>query len=386
VNGAPRERGRSYGEQARDRIAVTQAGYEEAFGQLAGIGWTEAAETALRFTEPIEQHAPHVMEELRGIAEGAGLVLGDVMAMNARTEVIWSATARQAEMERSSLARECTALALLSPRTAGGLPLAAQSWDWLVHCFDSAVVLEVEQPGELPNFVTAVEAGLLAKVSLNSAGLTVLTNALVTSADRGAPGVPYHVMLRLLANCQTVTDAVRLVQTLPRSSSANYMLVHGDDVAVNIEAAPGSYTQVSWQLPQAGVLVHTNHFLDLPHGTSEVSAYAMPDSILRLGRATALLTPDGALWDVEGLAALLEDHADWPTAICCHPDPRDKDLLHWATVLAVVSSPAERRFWLASGNPCSSPFEEVSCGDLLHKETQLGVARAHATRLPQVRV
>jgi isopenicillin-N N-acyltransferase like protein len=384
VNGDPRERGRSYGEQARDRIAVTRDGYENAFRELAGIGWSQAAEAALQYTEPVERHAPHVMEELKGIAEGAGLTLGDVLAINARTEVIWAATARQAETERASLARECTALALLSARTASGIPLAAQNWDWLVHCFDSAVVLEVEQPGELPNFVTTVEAGLLAKVSLNSAGLTVLTNALVTSADRGAPGIPFHVMLRLLADCQTVTDALQLVQTLPRSSSANYMIVHGDDVAINIEAAPGDYTQVSWQLPQAGVLVHTNHFLDLPHGISDVSTYAMPDSVLRLGRATAALTSDRASWDVDRIAELLEDHADWPTAICCHPDPRDNGPIQWATVLAVVTSPAERRLWLASGNPCTSSFEELLCGELLQTETSFSAARAQATRLSRV--
>lgn len=385
VNGGPRERGRSYGEQARDRIAVTQAGYEETYRELAGISWSQAAEAALQFSGPIEHHAPHVMEELRGIAEGAGISLGDVMAMNARTEVIWGETARQAEAKRASLARECTSMALLSPRTASGLPLAAQTWDWLVHCFDSAVVLEVEQPGELPNFVTAVEAGLLAKVSLNSAGLTVLTNALVTSADKGAPGIPFHVMLRLLANCETVTDALQLVQTLPRSSSANYMIVHGDDLAVNIEAAPGDYTQVSWQLPQAGLLVHSNHFLQLPQGISEVSTYAMPDSIVRLGRATALLSADGTLWEVDGLSELLQDHADWPNSICCHPDPRSKGGMHWATVLAVATSPAERRFWLASGNPCMSPLEEVACGDLLSKETSLEAARQRATKVPQVR-
>lgn len=386
VGGGPRERGLSYGEQSRDRIAVTKAGYEEAFGQVAGITWSQAVDAALKFAEPIERHAPDVMEELRGIADGAGSSLGDVLAMNARTEVIWGATARQAETERAAVARECTSLALLSPRTAAGLPLAAQSWDWLVHCFDSAVVLEVEQPGELPNFVTAVEAGLLAKVSLNSAGLTVLTNALVTSADRGTPGIPFHVMLRLLADCQTVTDALRLVQTLPRSSSANYMLVHGDDVAVNIEAAPGDYTKVSWQLPQAGILVHTNHFLDLPPGISEVSTYAMPDSIVRFGRATALLADGEAAWDVVRLAEMLEDHADWPNAICCHPDPRDDGPMQWSTVLAVVSSPAERRLWLTSGNPCSSPVEEVPCGELLAKETSLGRARTRARGLPQVGV
>jgi isopenicillin-N N-acyltransferase-like protein len=222
-------------------------------------------------------------------------------------------------------------------------------------------------------------------VSLNSAGIAVLTNALVTSADHGTPGVPFHVMLRLLAQCETVTDAVRLVQTLPRASSANYMIVSGDDVALNLETAPGDYRQLGWQIPHAGVLVHTNHFLNLPPDACDVSAYAMPDSVMRFSRATALLTTDDSPWDLDRLAELLSDHADWPESICCHPDPRGKEVMEWATVLAVVMSPAERRFWLASGNPCKSPFEEVLCGHLLDKASSLAADRAQAITPSPVR-
>ena len=54
------------------------------------------------------------------------------------------------------------------------------------------MVLEAEQD-EGPRFVTVVEAGLLAKFGLNSAGVGILTNALVCDGDTGEPGVPYHV-------------------------------------------------------------------------------------------------------------------------------------------------------------------------------------------------
>jgi isopenicillin-N N-acyltransferase-like protein len=56
-------------------------------------------------------------------------------------------------------------------------------------------VLEVRQD-EGPDFVTVVEAGLLAKTGMNAAGLGLVTNALVTDADVGEPGLPYHVLLR----------------------------------------------------------------------------------------------------------------------------------------------------------------------------------------------
>jgi isopenicillin-N N-acyltransferase like protein len=371
VSGNPRERGRSYGEQVREQIGRTREGYESAFAELAGWSWPQAVEAAARYMGPIQKHAPEVSDELRGIAEGARLELGDVMAMNARTEVLWAATARQAAQERSALARECTAFTLSSGCTAAGYPLIAQNWDWLAHSSSTVVVLEVEQPGARPNYVTVVEAGLLAKASLNSAGVAVTTNALVTSDDLGQAGIPYHVMLRLLAECETVTDAIRLVQLAPRASSGNYLVASGDDVAVNLEAAPGDSSRVAWQLPREGVLIHTNHFLELPSGVHDVSVYAMPDSLVRFQRAAAMLADRDASWELESVAGLMADHADWPSSVCCHPDPRAVGTLPWATVMAVIMSPAERRLWLASGNPCEHAFEELDLGELLSERSSL---------------
>ena len=54
-----------------------------------------------------------------------------------------------------------------------------------------------------------VEAGLLAKTGMNAAGLGLVTNALVTDADVGEPGLPYHVLLRAVLDCGTVTEALR---------------------------------------------------------------------------------------------------------------------------------------------------------------------------------
>jgi isopenicillin-N N-acyltransferase-like protein len=335
------------------------------------------------YEEPIRRHAPHVMEEIQGLAEGANVGIGDILAINARTEVIWSAAAARAEGRPP--AGECTSFALLSDRTASGEPLAAQTWDWLVHSFETVVVLEVEQEDHRPNFVTSVEAGLLAKLSLNSSGLAVMTNALVSRRDMGSPGVPYHVMLRLLADCESVTDAVHLVQQLPRASSANYLVVHSDDVAIDIEASPGDYSGVRCQIPDAGLLIHTNHFLAPLLRSEDVSVYAMPDTLVRMQRAQRWLGADNRLWDVDGIHQVLSDHADWPTSVCCHPDPREPKSMQWATVLAAVVEPAQRRFWLASGNPCEAPMEEVSLGRLLDKRTTFNHSRTGATSAHTVR-
>ena len=141
-----------------------------------------------------------------------------------------------------------------------GPAIIGQNWDWLLHAAQTLVVLEVRQD-DGPDFVTVVEAGLLAKTGMNAAGLGLVTNALVTDADVGEPGLPYHVLLRAVLDCATVTEALEVLQAGPRSSSANYLIAHASGAALDIEAAPGDFTRLYPLFPEDGVLLHTNHFL-----------------------------------------------------------------------------------------------------------------------------
>src|SRR5262249_23475935 len=149
---------------------------------------------AARFQEPIAEFRPSSLEELRGISEGAGLDLVDVLAINVRTEIMFAAKARQAALAERGPA-ECSAFALVPSAGMPGPTVLGQNWDWLPHAFQTVVVLE-SKGDDGPNFVTVVEAGLLAKAGMNSSGIGLVTNALVTDQDLGEPGIPYHVLLR----------------------------------------------------------------------------------------------------------------------------------------------------------------------------------------------
>ena len=208
VAGRPRERGRAYGEQARDRVASSISAYRDVFASYTGWDWTRVRREAARYEAPIAAFDRRYLEEMRGIAEGAGVDLEDVLSINVRTEVMFAAKARASEAAGDGRRQgECSSFAVVPEASSDGHTLLGQNWDWLLHCFDTVVILEVEQD-DGPNFVTVVEAGLLAKTGMNSAGLGVTTNALVTQDDRGEPGIPYHVLLRALIDCETMSDAL----------------------------------------------------------------------------------------------------------------------------------------------------------------------------------
>ena len=172
--------------------------------------WDTVTTEARAYEAPIERFEPRYLEEIRGIAEGAGLDDVDVLAINVRTEVMFAAKARQVAERRPPRGRS----APRSPSaraSADGHTLIGQNWDWLLHAADTWSCSRCRQD-EGPDFVTVVEAGLLAKTGMNSAGIGLVTNALVSDADRGEPGIPYHVSARRCSTAETVADAYAVLQ------------------------------------------------------------------------------------------------------------------------------------------------------------------------------
>ncbi|MGZ8579120.1 MAG: C45 family autoproteolytic acyltransferase/hydrolase [Actinomycetota bacterium] len=367
VSGGPRERGQAYGEQARERIALSVSAYEEVFRAYAGWDWAQVRREAERYLSPITAFDARYAEEMRGIAEGAGVDLGDVLSINVRTEVMFAAKARAAAASADAPRQgECSAFAVLPAASADGHTLLGQNWDWLLHCFDTVVVLEAEQD-EGPNFVSVVEAGLLAKTGMNSSGIGVATNALVTQDDCGEPGIPYHVVLRAFMDCETISDALAVAQRGVRSSSANYLLAHHDGIAVNMETTPGDFSRIFLLFPESGVLLHTNHFRSSAFDRKDVSLWVMPDSPFRLERMRSELSAAGRPLSLDTFRTLLADHANYPSGVCCHPDQRMAVHDRGATVASILMDLDARGVWVADGHPCTVPYRKLDLGDLLAK-------------------
>lgn len=368
VEGGPRERGRQYGEQARERAALSVEAYREVFAHYAGWEWDKVTAEARLFAPAIAAYDARYADELRGIAEGAALAFDDVLAINVRTEVMFAATARQAAS--AGRPHECSALAVLPEASADGHTLVGQNWDWLLHSSETVVVLEAEQ-NDGPDFVTVVEAGLLAKTGMNSSGIGLATNALVTDQDVGEPGVPYHVVLRAILDAETISDALVAIQRGRRSSSANYLVAHDDGIAVDVEAAPGDFARRFLLFPVDGTLVHTNHFLSPAFDLKDVSLWAMPDSPFRLERVRAAVAAGFGHTSAETLQALLADHVNYPSGVCCHPDARLEKWDQGTTVASVIMDLDARRLWLADGHPCETPYRELDYAAFLSKPSPL---------------
>lgn len=360
VYGTPAERGKQLGEQAADRIRHSIAIYREVFQHYAGWDWSQVVSHATSYLHAIAAYQPRYLQEMQGIASGAGVPFDDILAINVRTEIMFAAVARNA-------ARECSALALMPPAASDGHAWIAQNWDWKPHMAETVIVLEATQE-DGPDYVTVVEAGLLAKTGFNSAGIGLVTNALVSSADRGEPGVPYHLILRGILDAETMADALGAITRQPRSSSANYMIAHRDGEAVNIEAAPGDFSRVSLSFPtERGILAHTNHFTTPPFDLKDVALWDGTDSPFRLRRLEKAIQHHKPPLSREDIQHAFCDHFDLPYGICSHPDSRYPRVEQYTTVASVLMDLAESVMWIADGNPCKTPYRRIDYASFLSK-------------------
>lgn len=364
VSGSAYERGRQYGVQAKDRIRASLAAYAHVYRVEADLDWSASVREARRYLSAVDDFAPELVEEMSGIAAGAGIERDDVLAMNVRTEIMFSArvlTARSplaaaAPSAAPSALSECTAIAAVTP---SGRVVAGQNWDWAPFALDTCVVLRSD-PDDGPRFVTVVEAGLLAKFGVNEAGLALMTNALACSEDVGAAGVPYHVLLRAMIGCDSTQAALDRLGGAERASSANYLLVDKGGHAVDVEGRPGDRTTLHHLHPDAdGHLSHTNHFVAPDFAALDYTDMVESTSRTRFGRVnetTAGIGPDAGL---EEFVPALTDHANAPDSVCRHVDasldPDDQSV----TAAAMLVDLTEPRVLVAEGPPCLTGFEEV---------------------------
>lgn len=183
---------RQYGSAAREQIARSLAFYADYFLAKSGMDWPSAVAAAGRFRPCLDEHRAHLVEEMRGIAAGAGVEFGDILALNVRTEIA---------MGMGLPSDGCTAL-FYRPE-AGGYGILAQNWDWETAQQENLVALYVTPDGAFfPAFSTVTEAGMVGKIGLNECGVGVCLNAIrAEGVDYGR--LPVYLALRTVLECRS---------------------------------------------------------------------------------------------------------------------------------------------------------------------------------------
>src|SRR5581483_1954551 len=244
----PRERGRQYGEQARDQIAVSVDFYRGEFERKSGLAWDEVRRRAPAWVPLIEAYHPEALEEVRGVSEGSGFAFEEILALNGRGEL----------RAGNPFATEegCTSFALLPEASGDSHTYCGQNWDWRVGTKESVVLLRIKQEPK-PTIVMQVEAGQVGRHGANSAGIGLNANGLEAKFGFGL-GVPSPYIRRRILDSHTMHEALTVVMTVKQALCSNLLFTHRDGYCVDLETTPERHGVLE---PVDGMLVHANAFL-----------------------------------------------------------------------------------------------------------------------------
>jgi isopenicillin-N N-acyltransferase-like protein len=380
VSGSALTRGRQYGEQAAPRIKRGIDLYASQI-EVNKVGWEEIREITARFEPSISAFDPLYVEEMRGIAEGAGVEYPAIVLLNARTELLKLAQRRQrGEPLPDTNPDGCTGLVAMPGATAAGRLIHAQNWDWKSECVDTAVVLRIHRE-DGPDILTFTEAGVLARFGFNSVGIAITGNYLECERDYRHLGVPLALIRRKVLEQTQLALALRAVYATPKSASNNIIVSHANGIAIDFECVPDESFQI---LAQDGLIVHANHFQSPIALTKllDTGIANTPDSLYRDLRVRELLTPYVGSLTPDLVKEALFDDFETPYSVCRPPRLSMVNQNQTATVAMIVMEPELGSMDVALLPALNRQFTHYALEMAMQKPTTLLQGKPRATTTP----
>jgi isopenicillin-N N-acyltransferase-like protein len=345
IEGTPYELGYQHGSLANKQIESNISVYRRAFDER-GLAWSKVLEAAQEYNRVIQEYDADMWEEIEGIAAGSGRDVVEIMTLNARADLL---------NRTGGLGPECTAVAVTLEATASGHTLIGQNADLRPGATNSAIILRIGQDGK-PSIVTFVEAGMIALVGFNSAGIGEVGNLLVSGGPEGRLGVPHPFIRRAVLNAETMSEAVGTVLHSCRASSSNYMIAHRDGMAIDLEATTDD---VFYSYGEGGLLVHANHFTVACSGVKDVGKTRSVGTLLRDQRVKGHLENKRGNIDVSDIQEALRDHFSYPHSVCRHYiGGQERDGLE--TTVSIIIDLNEQVMYFTEGPPCESEYKTIT--------------------------
>jgi isopenicillin-N N-acyltransferase-like protein len=341
ATGTPFERGRAVGRGLGQAIEHS-LGFVRRYLDAHGIDQRSLDHVLGPYVAASETAVPHLVEQIRGMADGAEQPFAMLMAANAFEEIYG-----QVELGVGSMTplERCTDVVI---RGAEG-PMLGHTEQWYAGD-EGAVGIVIDIPDDGPALLAPVVAGTLPLVGINEHGVAV--GAMSLSARDERMGIPRALIARDVLDAHDAADATARATRPGRAGGYSYQLAFPEETAIVVETT-GSREAVT------AANVHTNHALD--PSVIEVTFPPSPGSQSRYARAASLAATVEPTRD--GVISILADHDAAPQSICVHPDPADGD--EGSTILfAMVAEPIGRSLRICPGHACTGVFETFRLDDL----------------------
>lgn len=356
LTGSPYDRGFAHGAAMKPLIrdfAASVTAVHQANNAYLRAEREQLKTFCLRNLGFLDSFSPDLVEEMRGIAAGAGLPFEDILYLNSFLEL--------EDLRAPSLGGKalpdalwgCTTFNVTAEASADARAYIGQTYDMERYYEKYLCILRITPPSG-PSELVLTFAGVLGLNGLNSAGIGAVINKVVATDAR--PGVIYPCIMRKALAAERVGDALGTMIFSPRATGINYQLA-GSGTAFCAETSAACYELLEIN----GAIAHTNHYVGgamrrfetpnwLSHGGSMVRKQ-VADAFLR--KHHGALTPDL-------LKKLTCDHTNYPRCICAHGFDGEDETTAFHTTFGIVMDPEAGWFDVCPGNPCANQYTRYS--------------------------
>ncbi len=272
--------------------------------------------SARRFLPYVQRHCPEYIQELKGMATGAGVFLDDLLVLMCEEEIV--------TMVKGLLPEKCTTVGVKYRNRF--MLFHNEDYDPIYNFY----VVNAKIKGEPPFLSVAYMGTLPGSSAAFNASLAFSGNAIQLTECKY--GVPKNFILRKMCSLKKPEHVIALWDATPRSIGNNMLFVTNKGI-YDVEVTPDKLGVFR----EKKLFYHTNHLL---HPCMEGIREAPSQSTdVRYARLTELLSQQSCTPSL--LFSALTDHK----GLCRHKGP-----VH--TIAASIIDLKEKSLVVYKGNPC----------------------------------
>jgi isopenicillin-N N-acyltransferase-like protein len=249
LEGTPYERGFKHGKMLKNDIdglmALWKADIEKTYKMNAEMFISRFVE-GTDFLSAIKEHTPALLEEVRGIADGAGIAFETMFAFQLVDEM-WVLGWEFAQ-------NGCTSFGVMKSKKDP--TITAQTLDIPLFYHGYQTLLHVKDPKKKMETYVLSFPGFIGANGMNDRPVSVCVNA-IQQLQPASDGLPVAFVVRGILEQESFEDAVQFVHKVKHAAGQNYV-IGGVKKMASYECSEKKATEF---LPFEGALFtyHTNH-------------------------------------------------------------------------------------------------------------------------------
>jgi len=351
ASGNPYELGYQHGRQAREAVQKNIRFYLDLWRHFGEKKSEVILPQVHKFLPHVEKADSELIEEMKGLAEGAGAQFDHILALNCRYELTFG-------LMKGFLPEGCTSFGLQPDATLDRHTYVGQNWDYKPGVEHSCIILRLKQEKK-PEILMYTEAGVIGSRGFNREGIGICPNFMWCAEDSFKPGLPAWLKLRAVLNCRNLVEGLRVLTNFEGPNSISLMIGHRDGEVLNAECAPGD---TFFLFPEGGILTHSNHYLSPRLSAKDTGISLIPDTIIRSQRSDRLFREKKGSLEAGSITGIMSDHFGYPYSICRHRVAEVHPSEQFESLSSIILDLTAAKMAYSYGPPCSHKHEWIAMG------------------------